>query len=162
MCLLLTLLTCLCLPVTLVCRAMNQIFACGLVNWRTVLTVLWTRVTVGDPRLCLVFFARRALLCPSHTRRRSVDFRAARQRRYQILLLRPVCGVCAAQQLVSSVFASASETHDAWNWAYPIFDAWRLVLTNQSKSRAWAAPASDRNIKKKKKCLLSTKTMFST
>ena len=33
---------------------------------------------------------------PLHTKRPSVGFRAARQ----ILLLRPVCGVCAARQLI--------------------------------------------------------------
>ena len=45
-------------------------------------------------------------LGPSHTRRRSVCYRAARQRRYKILLFRPVCGVCAARQLLPSVVAS--------------------------------------------------------
>ena len=33
-------------------------------------------------------------------KRPSVGFPAARQRRYKILLLRPVCGVCAVRQLV--------------------------------------------------------------
>ena len=41
-----------------------------------------------------------SFLGPSHTKRPSVGFRAARQRRYKILLLRPVRGVCAARQLV--------------------------------------------------------------
>ena len=45
-------------------------------------------------------------LCPSHTRRRSVSFRAEGLRRYKNLLLRPVCGVCATRQLVPSVVAS--------------------------------------------------------
>ena len=49
---------------------------------------------------------KRRGLGPSHTKRPSVGFRAARQRRYNILLFRPVCGVCTARQLVRSVVAS--------------------------------------------------------
>ena len=36
-------------------------------------------------------------LGPSHTKRPRVGFLEARQRRYKILLIHPVCGVCAAR-----------------------------------------------------------------
>ena len=53
----------------------------------------------------------------------------------------------AASPSVQSLFCStacskrlclASETHDAWNRADPIFDASCLVSTNLSKSRGWS------------------------
>ena len=49
-------------------------------------------------------------LGPSHTTRRSVGFRAARQRLYKIPLLRPVCGICAARQLVL-IFVASCQKH---------------------------------------------------
>ena len=67
-------------------------------------------------------------LGPWHTKRPSVGFRAAHQRRYKILLLRPVCGVCAARQLVLISAAWRQKhasrgielvlilTSDAWYW----------------------------------------------
>ena len=39
-------------------------------------------------------------LGPSHTKSPSMDFEVVHQRQYKILLLRPVCGACATQQLV--------------------------------------------------------------
>ena len=67
-------------------------------------------------------------LAPSHTKRPSVGFRAARQRRYKILLLRQVCGVCADRKLVL-ISAAWRQKHasrgiepvlfltpDAWCW----------------------------------------------
>ena len=45
-------------------------------------------------------------LGPSHARRQSVGFQVARQRQYRILLLCPVCRICATQQLIPSVTAS--------------------------------------------------------
>ena len=56
----------------------------------------WT-MWYGHAQTCL--HNALAVLGPSHTRRPNVSFRAAHQRRYKILLLRPVCGVCAARQL---------------------------------------------------------------
>ena len=65
---------------------------------------------------------------PSNTRRPRVGFRAARQRRCKILLLRLVCGVCAARQIVLIFVASRQKhaprgielilflTPDAWYW----------------------------------------------
>ena len=74
-------------------------------------------------------------LDPSHTRRRSVGFRKARQRRYKILLLRPPCGVCLVRQLVPSVIASRQKNATRGIELILFFDAWRLVLTNHCKSR---------------------------
>ena len=50
------------------------------------------------------------------------------------------CSTCSVWGLCRSAACSylcclESETHDAWNRADPIFDAWCLVLTNQSKHR---------------------------
>ena len=74
-------------------------------------------------------------------------FRVPRQRRYQILLLKPSVQSLCRLAPRSDLFRLVSETRDAWVGADPTFDAWRLVLTNQSKSRGRATPASNRNIK---------------
>ena len=60
----------------------------------------------------VLYFRFGSTLGPSHTRRRSVGLRAALQQLCRILLLRPVCGVCAAQQLVL-VFVASRQKHAA-------------------------------------------------
>ena len=50
------------------------------------------------------------LLGPSHTRRPSVGFRAARQRRYKTLLLLPVCGAVPLGSLVLSLTLGVRNT----------------------------------------------------
>ena len=82
-----------------------------------------------DRRLAPAGSQRRgAPLGLSHTRRPSVGFRAARQRRYQIPPLRPVCRVRAARWLVLIIVAWRQKhvsrgtglilflTPDAWYW----------------------------------------------
>ena len=57
-----------------------------------------------------------------------------------------VWGMCRSAAR-SYLFRLASETRVVWNRDGLIFDVWRLVLTNQSKSRGGATPVSCRNIK---------------
>ena len=85
-------------------------------------------------------------LDPSHTRRRSVGFRKARQRRYKILLLRPPCGVCLVRQLVPSVIASRQK--NATRGIELILFFWRLTpgIDQSLQKQVQATPASDRSI----------------
>ena len=70
-------------------------------------------------------------LGPSHTGRRSVGvclgfFRAAHQRRFKFLHLRPVCAVCGARQLVL-IFVAMLQNHSTRGTEVILFltpDAW--------------------------------------
>ena len=68
--------------------------------------VLWFALSVPDCHCCGM---RRTLSIASGPSP-IVGFRAAPQRRYKILLLRPVCGVCAARQLVM-IFVASRQKH---------------------------------------------------
>ena len=85
------------------------------------------------------------LLVPSPTRRPNVAFRAARHRRYKILLLRPVWGVVP---LGSSFLSLSPDDRNAHcveqSWSY----FWRppLGIDQSEQAQGRATPASYRNI----------------
>ena len=96
-------------------------------------------------------------LGPSHTRRLSVCFRAARRRRYKILLLRPFCGVSASRQLVRSVVTSRQKY--AMRGIELILFLAPDVWYGPFRARAGVSYSGLRS--KHQKWLISTRTTFS-
>ena len=94
-------------------------------------------------------------LGPSHTRRPSVGFSNGSWTAIQDSAATPsVRGLCRSAAR-SYLCCFVSETRAAWNRADTIFDAWRLVLTNQSK-RGGRATLSHWNYRS---CLVTEKLL---
>ena len=94
-------------------------------------------------------------LGPMHTRRRSVGFPTARKRRYKILLLRPLCGVCAAQQLVF-IFVALRQKHTTRGIELILF--WRMTpgVDQLEQAQGWPTPTWSKH----RKCLIPTRTII--
>ena len=99
---------------------------------------------------------KRQYLSPSHNRRWSAGFWTVHQRRYKILLLCPVWGVCAARQLVQSIVALHQKRalHGIELILFLMPDAWQWPI----RARASGSYSGLRS--KHQKWLISTRTIF--